>query len=111
MKKALSIAIIIIGLLLVYILCNWYYTHKTNADSIDYVEQIDSIESALDDLQVKKDSTNSQIEAIVIKIKENSDKYEKVSNTIINNTPTDDYLFFSNYINSNKSRLDSLYNF
>lgn len=79
-------------------------------DTKEYVERIDSLESEISILQSKKDSIDTVIDTIYVRIEDNNKRYEENSNTIISNSTNDNYLFFTDYINRNKSRLDSIHN-
>ena len=79
-------------------------------DTKEYIEKIDSLESEISILQSKKDSIDIVIDTICVKIEDNNKRYEENSNIIISNSTNDNYLFFTDYINRNKFRLDSLIN-
>lgn len=71
-----------------------------------YINRIDSLESEILLLQEKKDTTDT----IYIQLENNNRRYEETTNTIITNSVNENYLFFTDYINRNKFRLDSLIN-
>lgn len=79
-------------------------------DTKEYVERIDSLESEISILQSKKDSIDIVIDTIYVRIEDNNKRYEENSNIIISNSTNDNCLFFTDYINRNKSRLDSIHN-
>lgn len=110
MSKAAKIFTILIVLYLVWFTFYLYQTNK-KLDSKELIEQIDSLESKSVILQHKNDSIDQVIDTIYITLKENNKRYEENSNVIINNSVDENYMFFTNYINRNKARFDSLYNF
>ena len=79
-------------------------------DTKEYIEKIDSLVSEISILQSKKDSIDIVIDTICVRIEDNNKRYEKNSNIIISNSTNDNYLFFTDYINRNKFRLDSIHN-
>ena len=79
-------------------------------DTKEYIEKIDSLESEISILQSKKDSIDIIMDTIYVRIENNNKRYEENSNIIINNSTNDNYLFFTDYIRRNKSRLDSIHN-
>lgn len=79
-------------------------------DTKEFIERIDSLESEISILQTKKDSIDLIIDTVYVRIENNNKRYEENSNTIINNSTNDNYLFFTDYINRNRFRLDSLIN-
>lgn len=85
-------------------------TYQAIPDTKEYIERIDSLESEISVLQSKKDSIDAVIDTVYVRIKDNNTRYEENSNTVINNSTSDNYLFFTDYINRNKSRLDSIHN-
>ena len=79
-------------------------------DTKEYIEKIDSLESEISILQSKKDSIDTVIDTVYVRIENNNKRYEENSNTVVNNSTSDNYLFFTDYIKRNKSRLDSIHN-
>lgn len=79
-------------------------------DTKEYIERIDSLESEISVLHSKSDSIDTVIDTVYVRINDNNKRYEENSNTVINNSTSDNYLFFTEYINRNKSRLDSIHN-
>lgn len=84
--------------------------HEIIPDTKEYVERIDSLESEISILQSKGDSIDTVINTVYVRIKDNNKRYEENSNIVINNSTSDNYLFFTEYIKRNKSRLDSIHN-
>lgn len=109
MSKTAKIFTILIVLYLAWFTFYLYQTNK-KLDSKELIEQIDSLESKTIILQYKNDSIDQVIDTIYITLKENNKRYEENSNVIINNSVDEDYVFFTNYINRNKARFDSLCN-
>lgn len=110
-SKILLILLVVVSVILslfIYNSCNKKEVIIDDTDKI--IETIDSLQIVDDNLQLQKDSIRERIDTVIKKIKENSDKHEKIANDIIINSPSDDYLFFSEYIRVNKERLDSMYN-
>ena len=111
MKSIINTILIVLGIIAAILLYRAYSTDsKIVLDPKELIDKVDSLNKKVNVLQEKKDSTKTRIDTLVVRIKENNIKHEKISNTIVSNTPTDDYLFFTEYINSNSSRLDSIYN-
>lgn len=73
-----------------------------------YINQIDSLQKEIDYVSSMKDSIEQKIDTITIRIIENKVQYEKDRNTILNNTTSEDYVFFTEYIRANRARLDSI---
>lgn len=106
--RTLLLVIGIVALIWIYKACT--SDNKIVFDPKEYIEKIDSLNKTIKVLESKKDSIQERVDTVVVKIKENSDKHEKMANIVVNNAPSDDYLFFSEYIRNNSTRLDSLYN-
>lgn len=64
-------------------------TNTKKIDSLEYV--ISTLENKRDSLAIERDTIKIEIEKVIT-------KYEKIHNTIINNSPDSDYIFFSNYL-------------
>ena len=103
------ILIVTISLLLGYILFSKPSSQKV-LDTKEYTEKIDSLESEISTIRTKKDSINRVIDTVYVEIENNNKRYEENSNIIISNSTNDNYLFFTDYISRNKSRLDSICN-
>lgn len=80
-------------------------------DVSEYVNKIDSLQSKIDSITTLRDSIDQRIDTITITIEKTHIQYEKDRNTILNNTTSEDYVFFLEYIRSNQARLDSINNF
>ena len=65
-------------------------------------------DSRVDSIYLIRDSIVKEIDTIYYQLEENNSKYEEDLNTIISNTVSEDYIFFRDYIKSNRSRLDSI---
>lgn len=109
MNKNWVIAILAVVIIL---LCCYFFSKPTIpiSDSTEYIEKIDSLESEIDSLYKVRDSITEVIDTVYVKLNDINQKHEETVNTIINNTSSEDYCFFINYINRNRSRLDSMYN-
>lgn len=90
MKNIILYISIILNIILIFLLFN---KKPTNSDNIEVYES-------------NRDTIIKNIDNIAIEITSNRLKYEKETTAIINNTVTDDYIFFSEYI----SRFDSINN-
>lgn len=75
-----------------------------------YLNKIDSLESTIDSLRTKKDSVDRRIDTVKCLIDDIHNNYEETRTSIIHNNVTDDYLFFTEYLNKNRARLDSINN-
>ena len=112
MNNIIKSILVILGLIAVYCIYKAYTTDSTIViDPKETLQKIDSLQNTINILQKRKDSIQVKVDTIKTEIKENEKKYVQISNTIVRNTPTEDYKFFSEYIEQNKSRLDSIYNF
>ena len=76
-----------------------------------YINKIDSLQSEIDSITTLRDSIDRRIDTVTVTIEKTHIQYEKDYTTIINNTTSKDYVFFLEYIQSNKARLDSINNF
>lgn len=104
-KKYWYIFLIVICIVFIF----WRF--PKNQDIVSDKEEIDRLQSKIDSLTNLKDSIDYRIDTVTIAIKETKIQYEKNRNTIINNNTSEDYKFFCEYLNRNKSRLDSINNF
>lgn len=84
--------------------------HMNPTDSKVYVKKIDSLESVIDSLGIRRDSIKGKIDTVRIYLDKVNASYEEDRSVIINNSVIDDYLFFSEYLERNKARLDSINN-
>ena len=75
-----------------------------------YVNKIDSLQSEIDSITTLQDSIDQRIDTVTITIEKTYIQYEKDRNIILNNTTSEDYMFFLKYIQSNQPRLDSVNN-
>lgn len=76
-----------------------------------YINKINSLQSEIDSITTLRDSIDRRIDTVTVTIEKTHIQYEKDYTTIINNTTSEDYVFFLEYIRSNKARLDSINNF
>ena len=92
----------------------WTYPRGDSSLTPDvsiYVNKIDSLQSEIDSITTLRDSIDRRIDTVIVTIAKTHIQYEKDHTTIINNTTSEDYVFFLEYIRSNKARLDSINNF
>lgn len=71
-------------------------------------EKIDN--PKIDSIYIVKDSIINKIDTVYYKINNINEEFKKDLDIINNNITDDNYLFFIEYINTNKGRLDSLCN-
>lgn len=76
----------------------------------EYIDKINSLQSEIDSITTLNDSIDRRIDTITITIEKTHVQYKKDRNTILNNTTSEDYMFFLEYIRSNRARLDSINN-
>lgn len=76
----------------------------------EYTDRIDSLELVLSTINSKKDSVREKIDTVYMGLKEAEDDYEEIRDVVINNSTSDDYLFFTEYLKRNRSRLCSINN-
>lgn len=90
----------------------WCYPRDDSPvpDVSEYVNRIDSLQSEIDSITTLRDSIDQRIDTITITIEKTHIQYDKDHNTILNNTTSEDYVFFLEYIRSNQTRLDSINN-
>lgn len=98
-KLLIAVVIIILGIVIF-----------KNCEKEVSVSPVDTLTSKIDSIYVIKDSILEEIDTVYVKLEENKKQYEKNFNRIINHTVSEDYVFFHKYIESNKSRLDSISN-
>lgn len=92
------------------ILWCWPEDNPPVPDVSEYVEKIDSLQSQIDSISTLRDSVDQRIDTVTITIEKTHIQYEKDRTTILGNTTSEDYVFFLDYIRSNKARLDSINN-
>lgn len=105
MSKALKIILFIS--LSTNILLGWLLVSRPPSNiSRDYQSEIDSLSIEISKLEKNRDSIQVIRDTIEVQLKSNESNYEEVRNTILTNNTSEDYIFFTNYIN----RFDSMYN-
>lgn len=92
------------------ILWCWPENDSPVPDVSEYVNKIDSLQSEIDSITTLRDSIDQRIDTITITIEKTHIQYEEDRNTILNNTTSEDYVFFLEYIRNNRTRLDSINN-
>lgn len=75
---------------------------------IQSTERIENIQSQVDSIYVVKDSIQERIDTVYVKLENNNKQYEKDVNHILANDANEDRMFFLEYINFNRARLDSI---
>lgn len=105
-KKYWYVLLIIAGV----ILWLWPRDNPSNIDISNDIKSIESTQSKIDSLTIVRDSIDKQIDTITITIEKTYIQYEKDRNIILNNNINEDYMFFSDYVEQQSSRLDSIYN-
>lgn len=83
---------------------------STIKNSDEFIEKIDSLNSKIDSIYIVRDSICEKIDTVYIKLENNNKQYEENFNRVINNDASEDYVFFLDYINANRARLDSINN-
>lgn len=83
------------------IICN-RCNNKTEVE----INTLPSVDSLQERIVVKE----REIDTIYIQLKNLDTNYKKVIDSVIANDPSDDVLFFIEYIGSQRNRLDSTYN-
>lgn len=95
-KQILIILISInVGIFIGFLLDNEY--DKDNQIK-EQLQQIEILENKIDSLKFRKDSIVQKIDTIYVEIEKVKIRYEENRTTILNNTPSEDYLFFTEYI-------------
>ena len=108
-KEVIFILSIITNVALGYIL--YSNSSKVESNSEEFIAKIDSLELELSNLEVKRDSVNKEIDTVFVKLTVIEKEYEKKYIDILSNSTSDDYVFFTDYLERNKERLDSINNF
>lgn len=88
----------------------YFYSNRAPAtqNPDELIEKIDSLDSKIDSVYVIRDSICEKIDTVYVKLEDNNKYYEENFNRVINNDASEDYVFFLNYINANRARLDSI---
>lgn len=84
-----------------------FLLHKHNVE-VPSTERIEHIQSQVDSVYVVKDSIRERIDTVYVKLENNNKQYEKDVNRVLDNDVNEDRVFFLEYINSNRARLDSI---
>ena len=79
-------------------------------DTKEYINKIDSLELVLSSIRNKKDSIRGRIDTVYVDLNKTEKDYEEIRDIVINNSTSDDYLFFTRYLERNQERLDSINN-
>lgn len=97
------IANIVFGLII-------FKPNKNESSTREYIDKIDSLELVLSTIRDKRDSIRGEIDTIDVNLNEIEKDYEEIRDIVINNSTSDDYLFFTEYLKRNRERLDSINN-
>ena len=108
-REVILILSIITNIALGYIL--YSNSSKVESNSEEFIAKIDSLELELSNLEVKRDSINKEIDTVFVKLTVIEKEYEEKYINILSNSTSDDYVFFTDYLERNKERLDSINNF
>lgn len=107
-RKVLAVLVILLAAA-VCLFCYFYSSKAPTTQNPDgFIEKIDSLDSKVDSVYVIGDSIREKIDTVYIKLEDNNKYYEENFNRVINNDASEDYMFFLNYINANRARLDSI---
>ena len=108
-REVILILSIITNVALGYIL--YSNSSKVESNSEEFIAKIDSLDLELSNLEVKRDSVNKEIDTVFVKLTVIEKEYEEKYIDILSNSTSDDYVFFTDYLERNKERLDSINNF
>ena len=81
---------------------------RNHIAEIQSTERIENIQSQVDSVYVIKDSIQERIDTVYVRLENNNKQYEKDVNRILTNDANEDRMFFLEYINTNRDRLDSI---
>lgn len=107
-----KIILVILWIVITILYCYFFRKCQVDIQTIpeESIEKIDSLGSKIDSIYIVKDSICEKIDTIYVKLEDNNKQYEENFSRVINNDANEDYVFFLNYINSNRERLDSIGN-
>lgn len=90
----------------------YFYSNRVPAtqNPDEFIEKIDSLDSKIDSVYVIRDSICEKLDTVYVKLENNNKQYEENFNRVITNDASEDYVFFLDYINANRARLDSISN-
>lgn len=83
----------------------WWINYSSDKSITINEQYIQYLEGQLDSLKTLEKEVELKIDTVTIEIEKVKIEYEERHNTILNNTPSEDYKFFTDYINSNRERL------
>ena len=96
MWKIIKTVVIILFLLGVIAFSLWEIQSRRDASNIEQI--IDSITSKIDSIKVENITLVQKNDSIQVRIVEVERTYEENTNTILANSVSDDYIFFSEYV-------------
>lgn len=102
---------IIVGVAVALVIAATVLTINKQCSRQPYQENnIEQIQTQIDSIYIVRDSIINRIDTVYKQIDDVNKEYEKEVDRINSNTPNEDLIFFSDYINSNRARLDSINN-
>lgn len=109
-RKVLAV-LIVLWAIAVCLSCYFYSNEiPTTQNPNEFIEKIGSLDSKIDSVYIVRDSIREKIDTVYVKLENNNKQYEENFNHVINNDASEDYVFFLDYINANRARLDSISN-
>ena len=96
MWKIIKTVVIILFLLGVIAFSLWEIQSRRDASNIEQI--IDSITSKIDSIKVENITLVQKNDSIQVRIVEVERTYEENTNTVLANSVSDDYIFFSEYV-------------
>lgn len=105
-KTVIIIVLIITNLVSGYVI----FKPKKQIQVQEYINKIDSLETELSSIKIKRDSIRERIDTIIVRIKQNEKIYKDTIISINNNSTNHDYVFFTEYLKWNSNRLNSINN-
>ena len=91
--KTVAITLLLLGALAFSL---WEIQNRRDASNIEQI--IDSITSKIDSIKVENITLVQKNDSIQVRIVEVERTYEENTNTILANSVSDDYIFFSEYV-------------
>lgn len=110
-ERKVLVILVVLWTIAIGLFC-YFYSNRVPAtqNPDEFIEKIDSLDSKIDSVYVIRDSICKKIDTVYVKLENNNKQYEENFNRVVNNDVSEDCMFFLNYINFNKSRLDSINN-
>lgn len=110
-KRKIQILVFALWTLAVLLFC-YFYSNKNSGQQNpeEFIEKINSLDSKIDSIYISRDSILEKIDTVYIRLENNNKQYEENFNHILTNDANEDLVFFLDYINANRDRLDSVGN-